>query len=208
MGWLVALGILVLLAMLPLGIRFRYNDAGAHLAACVGPIRISILPAKKKKTQKQQKQKKKQPRKEKSSGVQKKAESEKPMEKGGSWTDFLPLLKVVLDFLGRFLKKIRVDHLELKLILAGDDPCDLAVNYGKAWAAVGSLMPMLERVFTIRKRNVEVECDFMGNSTTVIAGANITISLGRLLVLTGRLAFRSLREYLKIKQKRKGGAAK
>lgn len=203
MGWLIALGIGALLAVLPLGVRFRYDDRGIYLAARVGQISIPILPRKKKK----EKTEKKPPSQQKKAASSEK-KSEKTEEKGGSWKDFLPLVQVALDFLGGFVRKIRIDHLELKLILAGDDPCDLATNYGRAWAAVGNLMPRLERVFTIRRRKVEVECDFLEDTTRVWARADITITLGRLLILAGKLAFRGLREYWKIKQKRKGGAAK
>lgn len=60
------------------------------------------------------------------------------------------MVKVALNFLGDFRRKLRVNRLELKLILAGGDPCDLAVNYGRAWTAVGNLMPQLERLFVIK----------------------------------------------------------
>lgn len=203
MGWLITLGILVLLALLPVGARFRYNDQGIHLTAEVGFLSIPILPKKKKSKKAVSSPKKKK----KASGTPKKA-PDKPAEKGGSWTDFLPLVKIVLDFLGGFFHRLRIDHLELKLILAGDDPCDLAIHYGRAWEALGNLIPQLERVFTIRRRKLEVECDFEGDSTRVIAGAKLTIALGELLYLMAILAFRGLREYRKIKQKRKGGAAK
>ena len=125
---------------------------------------------------------------------------------GGSLTDFLPLVKVGLDFLGEFRRKLRLDNLELKLILGGGDPDDLAVNYGKAWAAVGNLMPQLERIFVIRKRNIEVECDFMAEQTLVIARVEVTITVGRLLATLVRYGIRAMREYLKITNKRKGGA--
>ena len=71
-------------------------------------------------------------------------------EKGGSLLDFLPLVKIALDFLGDFRRKLRLDNLYLRLILAGSDPCDLAVNYGRAWAALGNLMPQLEKWFVIK----------------------------------------------------------
>ena len=77
-------------------------------------------------------------------------------KKGGKVTDFLPLVKVALDFLGDFRRKLRIKHLELQLCMAGDDPCDLALNYGKAWAAVGNLIPQLERFFVIKKRDFSV----------------------------------------------------
>ena len=96
--------------------------------------------------------------------------------------------------------------MELKLILAGDDPCDLAVNYGKAWAALGNLMPQLERVFIIKKRDLEVECDFTADQTLVFARLDLTITLGRLLHLIVVYGIRLLRQYLSIVKTRKGGA--
>ena len=45
-------------------------------------------------------------------------------------------------------------------MLGGGDPCDLAINYGKAWAALGNLWSRLEQFFVIKKRDVEIQCDF------------------------------------------------
>ena len=127
-------------------------------------------------------------------------------EKGGSLLDFLPLVKDLFDFLGNFRRKLRINHLEIKLIMAGDDPCDLAVNYGRAWAAVGNLLPKLEQWFVIKKRDIEVECDFTVSEMLIIAGLDLTITLGRLLAAVLRFAFRALVTFLKIMKKRKGGA--
>ena len=49
MGWLIALAILFLLAILPLGAYVRYDSDGVNLKIVAGPIRITILPQKKKK---------------------------------------------------------------------------------------------------------------------------------------------------------------
>ena len=114
----------------------------------------------------------------------------------------------LLDFLGAFRRKLRVDRLELKLILAGGDPASLGINYGKAWAAVGNLMPLLERIFVIKKRDVEVECDFAGSQTLIIARLQITITIGRIVGIAVLYGFRALRENLKIVNKRKGGNVK
>jgi hypothetical protein len=113
-------------------------------------------------------------------------------------------LGVAKKLLVVFFRKLRIRKLELKLILAGDDPCDLAVNYGKTWAATGSLIPMLEELFVIRKRDVDVSCDFTAEETKVYAAADITILTGRLLGLAVRYGYQALREYLKILNKRKG----
>lgn len=224
MGWWITLGVLILLVLIPLGASAKYNADGAVVRVIIGPVRFTVYPrpkkekkpnpkaeAKKAKKEAEKKAKKEAEKKAKAAAKDKTA-SEKNMrplveeEKGGSWTDFLPLVKVVLQFLNGFRRKLRVNRLELKLIMAADDPCDLAINYGKAWAAVGNLMPQLERVFTIKKQDVEVECDFTASQTLVIARLDLTITLGRLLGLVLVLAVRALVNYIQILNKRKGGA--
>lgn len=209
-GWLIALAILFLLAILPLGVLVKYNADGPLVRIVAGPLKITLFPKKKKekKPKKEKKKKKEKPKKEKKSKKEKLADKHKKQEKGGSILDFLPLVKVALDFLGDFRRKLRINRLELKLIMAGGDPCDLALNYGKAWAALGNLFPLLERAFVIKKRDVEVECDFTADETTVLANVQITITLGRILWLVLRYAVRALFVLLKIFKTRKGGASK
>ena len=203
MGWLITLGILVILAWLPLGATVRYNDQGVALKLIAGPVRIPILP--KKKAQEKEKPKKEEKPKKRQS-VAKKTEAPKPQEeKGGPVTDFLPLVQTALDLLNAFRKKLRINHLYLKLIMASDDPCDLAVNYGKANAAMGNLLPLLERCFVIKKRDIEIECDFESAKTVIIARADLTITLGRLLGILIWYGVKALKQFLSIQNKRKGG---
>jgi len=224
MGWLITLGVLTLLAVIPLGVRIRYNAEGPLVRIILGPIKITVFPRPKK--EKKEKKKPSSGTKEKAmadSGTDDKAKQmpapknpepppapkEKPgQKKGGSLLDFLPLVKEVFRFLNVFRRKLRVDHLELKLMMASSDPCDLAVNYGKAWAALGGLLPQLERMFVIKKRDIGIACDFTASETLVIAGLDITITLGRLLAAVVVFAVRALIEFLKIMKKRKGGAEK
>lgn len=208
MGWIITLCILVGLAVLPLGATVRYCADGLSLKVIAGPIRIPILPAKKKDPDQKPKEKK-TPKKDASAKTEKKAPQEKKekKEKGGSVTDFLPLVKTALDMLNSFRKKLRIKHLDLMVILAGDDPCDLAINYGRANAALGNLWPMLEKCFVIKKRNVEVECDFESSETVIIARADITITLGWLLGIAVFYGVRAVKQFLKINNKRKGGAS-
>lgn len=211
MGWMITAGIVLLLAVLPLGVRIRYNSEGLLAKVIAGPVKITVFPLPPKK-------KKKKPEKAKAAETAQEENLPKPPqqpkekkskeEAGGSLLDFLPLVKVAVDFLGDFRRKLRLNNLELKLILAADDPCDLALNYGRAWAAVGNLMPQLEKWLVIRKRNIEVECDFTASQTLVIAHLDLTITLGRLLAAVCKAAVRALVEFLKIKKKRKGGAVK
>ncbi len=209
MGWIITLAILVLLAILPLGAVVRYNSEGISLKVIAGPIRIPVLPGKKKDPEEavQKNEKKPVKNKNKSKPADSKQKDEKPKEKGGPITDFLPLVKTALDLLNSFRKKLRINHLELKLIMAGDDPCDLAINYGKANAAMGNLLPLLEKVFVIKKRDIEVECDFESSQTLIIARADITITLGWLLGILFYYGVRAVIQYFQINNKRKGGAS-
>lgn len=215
-GWLIALAIIILLAVLPLGVSAKYDCGGPLVRVIAGPIRLTVFPLKKKEKKESKAEKMaggKPEKKDKTTSSPKseeksEKEEQKPPTKGGSILDFLPLVQVAVDFLGDFRRKLRINHLDLKLILAGDDPCDLAVNYGRVWAAVGNLFPLLERAFVIKERDVEVECDFTSVETLVVARLDLTITLGRLLSLAVRYGIRALREFLKIKNKRKGGALK
>ena len=196
MGWLIALGIVALLLFIPIGISAIYNQCGPSVSMILGPIRISVYPRVKKSKDKLSKDKKRTSGK--SSGAKEKS--------GGSVLDFKLLLDLVLDLLTDLRRKLRVERLELKLILANDDPCDLAVNYGRAWTALGNLMPTLERYFVIKKRDMEVECDFTAQSTIIFARVDLTLTLCRVLSLGAWHGFRLLREYFRIMNQRKGGA--
>ena len=210
MGWLIAFMIVFLLAILPLGASVKYNSDGPLVRIIAGPIRFKVFPVKKKekkeKKPKEKKQKKEKPKTDGQQTMEKPKEEKK--EKGGSLLDFLPLVRVGLDLLNDFRWKLRLNRLELKLILAANDPADLGLNYGRAWAAVGNLVPMLERSFVIKKKDIEVECDFTTSETLVIARLDLTITLGRLLALVTVYGVRGLREFMNLKNKRKGGAVK
>jgi len=201
MGWLIALVVLILLAILPLGVSALYDYGGPMVSVIAGPVRIKLYSGKKK-----EKKQKAKPAKDKAASPPVKQKEKEKKKSGGSIRDFFPLVKTALVFLGDFRRKLRVDRLEVNCVLAGDDPCDLAVLHGKVWTALGNLMPQLERIFVIKKRNIQLSCDFMADKTVIFARLDITITLGRLLYLVFRYGIRALREYLNIMKTRKGGA--
>ena len=200
MGWLIALAVAAAIAVLPLGIRIRYDSDGPAGWVLVGPARVKVFPLpkreKKPKTQK------------KASKPKKAAAPSKPAEKkGGSVTQFLPLVQLALDLLTDFRRKLRINRLELNWVLGGGDPCDLAVNYGKTCAAMGNIWPRLEELFVIKKRDVKIQCDFEASETLVTARIDLTITVGRLLSVSVWHGFKIIREFIRIKNKGKGGAA-
>lgn len=179
MGWLIALAIVLGLAILPLGVYARYDTDGFTAKLRIGPIRIPLYP-------RPQKDKKEEKPKEKSSKSNKNAQNTKAEKRGGNFADFLPLIEDAVKFLDHFRRKLLVKRLELKLTLAGDDPCDLAVNYGRAWALVSNLVPQLERFLKIKKRDIGVACDFTAENTVIYCLADIRLSVGAFLYLLAR----------------------
>ena len=203
MGWLIFLAILIGLGCLPLGVRLRYDEDGPLAAVLLGRLPIVLYPVPgwlKKLTSREKKPGENKPKEEKPKKEKPQKAAENPQ--GGSWKKFLPLVQLGLHFLGDFRRKLRVNRLVLRLTLAGDDPCDLAVNYGRAWAAVGNLLAALERAFVIQKRDVEVQCDFLAEETKGVFAMDLTITLGRVLGLLVKYGIRAVTILLKMKNQK------
>ena len=66
MGWLIALGIVILLAVLPLGASVRYDSDGPLVRIIAGPVKFTVFPMPKRE---KKEKKKKEPQKQKTSGV-------------------------------------------------------------------------------------------------------------------------------------------
>ena len=216
MIWWILLAILIFILILPLGVRVNYDEDGTVVSVMAGPLRFQVFPVKKKDKPKKKKEepKQEQPKEEavpepeepqpKSTVIDddddEDEEPEPPAEKkGGNLTDFLPLVELALKFVGEFFgKTLHIDVLYLKLTMAGGDPADLAINYGRAWAALGNLWPHIDKMFTIKKRDIQLQCDFEGSQTLVNARVEITITLARLFGLIFNYGFRIGFRFLKI----------
>lgn len=195
MGWAIALILLLLVGLLPLGIIGEYQAGGANAWLTVGPFRYRMYPKQKAADTKKE-----------DTGFEKKKEGSAVAKKksAGSVSDFLPLADNLFSLLVDFRKRLLIRMLRMHLVLAEDNPCDLAIHYGDAWAALGNLIPLLERNFRIRKRDMTVSCDFTADKIKIYAYVHGTISLGWLLWL---MIYHGLKGINKFKQlKGKGGA--
>ena len=198
MTLLVIFAVLVLIGCIPVGVDVRYNAEGVFLAAKLGPFRLQLLPQKPKKKPKKRKQQKKQPEKApaKAEPQEKKAN---PLLSGGV-DGLMQLLDLAFDTLGDLRRKLRVNELTLRVLIGGaDDPAKAAMGYGRAWAAIGVITPALERLFVIKKRDIQPALDYTISNTQVDAHLVTTITIGRSLALALRAGIR----FLKILNERK-----
>lgn len=229
MLWLIIPGILLLLCLLPLGIGAVYGKQGPKVYLIIWKVKIPLYPRKPKKPKKEKapvkpsgnpsrQEKKQEPvlakgekppeevKQEASPAKDKKPSEEAKQEEDAPW-DFeklKSLLHLLVPFLGDLRRKIRITRLQGYLLLAGGDPCDLAVNYGRAWAALGNLQALLNQAFVIKKQDLQVGCDFAADNTLFYGRADITITLGRLLGLVLRYGWK----LLKSTKMKKGGGVK
>ena len=181
MGWLIVLwiflavtAILALVVFLPVGIRVRYHGDGLKLWYTVGPIRLLRYPEDAKAHEKR-----------KNAKINLRTVLDEPIKANRKYDnllgDFWAELKTTLELFWCLRPKLRIKKLCLKLHLAGDDPAALAMQYGGAWAAVGGLLPLLEEGFILKKRDLDVDCNFSGGTATLEAKLDISIGLGRLI---------------------------
>ena len=65
-------------------------------------------------------------------------------------------MQLGVQTLGDLRRKLRVEVLTLFVYFGGgDDPAKNAIAYGRAWAVIGSITPLLDQLFVIQKRRIE-----------------------------------------------------
>lgn len=187
---LVILAVLVLIGCIPVGVDAAYGEGGVLLSAKIGFFRLQILPAKPKKPKKPKKAKKSKQQKPAASSAPSAAPdapaepaAKKKLALPGGLNGILRLVNLALSTLGDLRRKLRVEELTLHVTFAGDDPADAALHYGQAWAAVGALMPALDRLFVIKKRDICPILDYNREQMSVDAHLILTITIGRALAL-------------------------
>jgi len=198
LGSLLAL-ILIILA-LRIGVLAEYADTGLLVQARAGPVRLTLVPKKKKK---QKKERPKKEKKEKKDEKKAEKEPEKQKKRGGPLRTLLDLLPLLLDALGGLCRRIRIDHLRVHYIIAGQpNPADAALWYGRLQLGGGAVCQLLEEKMQVRERDVTVDVDFFTEEMTVYASASCSLRVGQIVAV----ALRFLWQYWKQIRQRKRAA--
>lgn len=224
--WMVLLlifGILFLIGCIPVGVDAAYLGGSFTLKVKIWLLRLQILPAKPKKPKKAKKSTAKDGKKH--AGGKDKAPAakeaqtadgaEKPAQEPpkktfltGGVQEILDLARLAADTLGNLRRKLRMEELMLRVRFGGgDDAAKTAILYGRAWAVIGALLPCLERIFVIKKRDIGAELDYnVDEKMAVDAHMVLTITIGRALALALRAGIGFLKIYQAYQDKNKGGA--
>lgn len=197
MGWVIGLAAVAFLVFVPFELRGEYDLAGARAWFQIGPWRYSLYPAQRKNRRKQ-------------SSVSRKStsanSSENKNKSDGKLDGFLSIAKIIWDFIKDLHGKMRVELLELKVMIGDSDPADLAIKYGQACGMMAGFLPQLDRFFIIKKQDVDISCDFEATETLVTAKLYISVTVGRLFSLLLNHGMKFIKNDIKTKNQRKGGA--
>ena len=165
---LILLLLLIGLMLLPVGVDAEYNPEGFFLRVKAGPVRLTILPKKPKKPKKPKTEK---PKKEK-----------KPKKKPKLTLDLIfTLIRLALEAVSTFRKKLKVELFRLWLLVATKDPYQTATLYGTISAALEGLYPFAARALDIKDRDVRLNADFTEESMGVEGRLILTIRIGQIL---------------------------
>ena len=202
-GWVVlgiVLAVFVLIGCIPVGVDASYHENALALRLKIGFFTMQVLPAKPKK--KKAEAKKKKPAAKKQDAKQAKPAKPKKQFQMPKLTlqDILALVDLACDTLGNLRRKLRVEVLVLHVTLDGSDPAKAAILYGRAWAGIGMLTPKLDRLFVIKKRDIQPILDYNEKEMKVDAHLALTITIGRAISLAGRAGVRFLKLWLNKKK--------
>ena len=191
---------IVLLCLLPVGIRIKYDKAFT-LYVNIGFIRRRLIPAKQKKIRvsdyserKLEKQRKRQQRKaEKAEKKKKKKSAGKKAEKKDSVLvsrlkhvdtapDMIAQLCDMLSFTAdKFAKRLNVKVFRLDAIIGSDNAAKTAILYGGACSAAGCISAFLDQHMKLKKRSgasINVSPDFLSEKSVVYADVSMSVRIG------------------------------
>ena len=175
---LIVLLVLVLLGQIRIGAQVEYCEGGLFVRVRAGAFLIPVFPVKREKT------KAKKPKKVKPPAPKKK--------KGGTLKLVLDFLPLILETVGKFRRKLRVDQLEMKLIISGPDPADAAIRYGQANAILGALWQPITSAFHVKDGHAHIGVDFEGEDPVIYILASLSVTIAQALGLVLIFAMKGL----------------
>lgn len=166
MNWLIVFAAvllgLFLLVQVRVGVALEYKPQEFVAEVRFGFLSYRILPAKKRDEKKKK-------------GTAATSAEKKPL------TRFSPYIPCVLRTGCRVLRQLRVDKLDLNIVVGGQDPADTAVRYGQLNAAVGSVWGPLGECVRVKQADVHLDVDFDAGRTRTHGALSVSWRLSQLL---------------------------
>jgi len=174
LGWIIAIVIVLLVLILPVGVSAAYDDNGFLLHLKLGVLKIRLLP-RREKSRPKRKRRAKEPAQPK--------EKQKKEKQRLRLRDIRELLRIVLRALHRLRVHLSVDVLRLYITVAGDDPYDTVRLYGAVNAGLGIMLAELHKVLKIRDEDVAADLDLEAQQLQITAKITATLQIWEILLI-------------------------
>ena len=211
--------LLLLVLLLPARVRVMLRQEKFFLWVGLGPFRLRLLPWKEKKPKKQKKSEKpekakpqkrepppspppqaERPGEAAGPAPQIRKEKESTPVSGGMEKLDIPyimdLIHLGLSAMGQFRRALRVDRFLLDCAIATGDAAKTAMAYGAAAAGVGMFLPLLEENLRVRKKDIQVICDFEGTESQIFLEVQVSALVFQLLII----GIKVLRGFLRLRK--------
>ena len=204
MVWLLVLACLALLAAAKVGVHVSYLEKKLRLDLLISKFRLTLLGGEPKKPKRQ---KKRRTSEEKTQKPKKQKAAKTPKEGKPNLKPWLQAVQTywreLLELVGRVLTSPTLDVLKLQILVGGKDAEACAMTYGRICAVVGSVLPVVENTFGIRKRQIDVRCCFDRENLDISAEAAITIRIYEIFALAFAMLGLGLKLLLAAKNNKK-----
>ena len=217
--FLFLLVLLLLVLLLPARVRVMLRQEKFFLWVGLGPFRLRLLPWKEKKPKKQKKSEKpeeaepqnREPPPSPPPQAERPGEAARPAPQirkekesttvfGGMEKLDIPyimdLIHLGLSAMGQFRRALRVDRFLLDCAIATGDAAKTAMAYGAAAAGVGMFLPLLEENLRVRKKDIQVICDFEGTESQIFLEVQVSALVFQLLII----GIKVLRGFLRLRK--------
>ncbi len=180
----VVAAVICLVLLLPVGVRIRYDGALAVQVAA-GPVRLDVYPPRPPNYRKLARKQARARKKQAAQRPKRPKPPDKPRQKL-SFGQLRALAGVGLRAAASLPRKLRVRTLQLRVVCGGADAAAAAVTYGRAWAAIGAALPVLENSFRLESHDLAAELDYGQPGTTWRGEADVRMRIGAGLLLALR----------------------
>ena len=191
----VLLAIAVLL-LIPLHVRISYEKGVFNAWMRYGTKMVVLYPGQEKDAQAQ---KMTAATAKEETPAQEKTKNKPNWEQISYSLEVLP--RVLLRALRQTGRRITITPLKLHLLVAGIDPADVAILYGKLQAVLAATLPPLHKSVQIREQDIQLFPDFCEEQMDWIADIGIQIRPWDILVVASFAAGGILKWYIGFKKR-------
>lgn len=173
-------------------------------------LRFTLIPAKENSDKKKKSKKPKNKKKPKKSGDEIQKEVKEKVKKKGiaaTFSEYKSLFVPILKDLGKFIHKIKINPLKVRIVEAGKDAAELAIDYGKLCAVFYPALAVACEQMKIGRKVIYLGVDYSKSESVIEIHANVKIRIISALAFGLKALYKLVRTKVKSLMKNNSGSA-